>query len=142
MIIRRKNVVRQFVSLQIAKRNKIWQLPAHSERSDVSSRAVQVETEELLDFEIFQSRTYERFASLVSGMPVFEISYESMVLDLEEVIREVGEFLGAGSPDKTVPSRLRRQNPEPLQELILNFAELRTSLSVGGHPDLVERLDS
>lgn len=142
VILRRDNLIRQFVSLQIAKKDRVWQQSATSERSDVSSRAVHIDANDLLEYQSFLAEVYKGFATHTAGMPVAEVTYEGLMDDLDPTIRRIGEFLGAGHPDRSVPTRLLRQNPEPLRELIVNFDELRRTLSAGGHSTLVAFLDS
>jgi hypothetical protein len=59
--------------------------------------------------------------------PILEVVYEELVRLPGEVFSSVGAYLGVNGidPDKI---RLKRQNPETLQQLILNYSEIETVL--------------
>lgn len=132
VVLRRENVLRQFVSLKIAEKDEIWKQPAHTSRSDVRSRAVEIEVEELLAYEEQQNRTYEQFERLIAGMPVLHVRYETLTADLDSELANVGEFLGAASPDKSRPLKFLHQNPESGRELISNYGALKLNLESSG----------
>jgi LPS sulfotransferase NodH len=133
VVLRRGNVLRQFVSLKIAEKDKVWKQPAYTSRPDVRSRAVEVGVDELLVYEEQQNRTYRQFEELAAGMPVQHVCYEGLAADLDSELAKVGEFLGAGLPDKSLPLKFLHQNPEPLRELISNYEKLKSDLVSAGH---------
>jgi hypothetical protein len=58
-------------------------------------------------------------------VPVYGITYESLVSDPISVMEGVELFLGV---EPQIPvSLLVRQNPENMSELIVNYEELKTS---------------
>lgn len=142
VVLKRDNLVRQFVSLEIAHKDMIWRQPAGFPRSDASVRAVHVELDELLSFEERMKNSYATFADVTVGIPTCHSTYEAMMDDLDLEIRRIGDFLGAGEPDRLVPPRLRHQNPEPLSQLISNVDQLRADLVSAGHDHLVRMLDA
>jgi hypothetical protein len=121
------------VSLKIAEKDKVWKQPAYTSRSDVRSRAVEITVDELLAYEEQQNRTYEEFEELIAGMPVRHVYYEELAADLDSEVAKVGEFLGAGLRDKSLPLKFLHQNPEPLRELIGNYEKLTSELVSAGH---------
>jgi hypothetical protein len=141
-VLRRGNVVRQFVSFQIAGKDKIWRQPAWYPRSDVMVRAVGVRVDELLAYENRQKLAYETLEGFLTGLAFLNTTYETLMEDMDLEIRRVGEFLGVGKPDHSTSPRLRHQNPEPPSQLISNFDQLRAELSDHGHADLVDLLDA
>lgn len=141
VLLRRGNVVRQFVSLQIARKDKIWRQPARYPRSGVMVRAVEVRVDELLAYENHQKLAYETLEGLLAGLDFLKTTYETLMEDMDLEIRRVGEFLGVGKPDHSTSPRLRHQNPEPLSQLISNFAQLRRDLAELGRADLVRQVD-
>jgi LPS sulfotransferase NodH len=142
VVLRRDNVLRQFVSLKIAEKNKVWKQPTYTSRPDVRSRAVEVEIDELLAYEEQQNRTYEEFEALIAGMPVQHVCYERLAADLDSELEKVGEFLGAGLPNKSLPLKFLHQNPEPLRELISNFEKLNSDLISAGHERLLRMAEA
>ena len=133
VVLRRENVLRQFVSLKIAEKDEIWKQPAHTSRSDVRSRAVEIGVEELLAYEEQQHQTYAQFEELIAGMPVHHMAYEELTTDFDAELVKLGEFLGAGLPNKSLTLKFLHQNPEPLRELISNYEVLRSDLMSAGH---------
>jgi hypothetical protein len=59
--------------------------------------------------------------------PILEIVYEELVQSPERVFAAVGTYLGV---DGIEPGqiRLKRQNPETLQQLIVNYGEVEAAL--------------
>lgn len=137
VLLRRRNVLRQFVSLKIALKDRVWKQPVHSSRPDVRNRAVAIDVDELLSYEAEQNRTYEEYEGLIGGMSVHRVRYEDVAADLETELFKVGEFLGAGPPDKSLPLKFLHQNPEPLRELVSNYEKLRSDLVSAGLDRLV-----
>jgi LPS sulfotransferase NodH len=139
--VRRGNVVRQFVSLQIARKDKIWRQPSRYPRSGVMVRAVEVRVDELLAYENHQKLAYETLEGFLAGLDFLKTTYETLMEDMDLEIRRVGEFLGVGKPDFSTSPRLRHQNPEPLSQLISNFDQLRRDLAELGRADLARQVD-
>lgn len=71
------------------------------------------------------------FSELFSAHKIHDITYEDLVARRDEVLAGVCSFLGV--PDGGGTTTLRRQNPEPLRELIANYDELRAAFA--GQPE-------
>jgi LPS sulfotransferase NodH len=140
IVLQRENVVRQFVSLKIARKDNIWRQPARYPRSDVMVRAVVISVDELLAYESRQRQAYESLEGLLSSTPCLHTTYEELMENRDLEIERIGDFLGVGKPDRSTSPRLRHQNPEPLFELIGNFDQLRSELSDLGREDLASQL--
>ncbi|MFM8857194.1 MAG: hypothetical protein ACKOI2_08340 [Actinomycetota bacterium] len=141
VVLHRANIVRQFVSLKIARKDKIWRQPVGYPRSDVMARAVEITGDELLAYDNRQKLAYETLEGLLAGMPFLKTSYETLMDNMDLEIRRIGEFLGVGRPDHATSPRLRHQYPESLTELISNFDQLQSELLANGRSDLVSQLD-
>ena len=142
IVLQRGNIVRQYVSLRIARKDKIWRQPVGYPRSDVMVRAVEITSDQLLAYEGRQKQVYESLRGFLAGMSFLNTTYEELMESRDLTIERVGEFLGVGKPDHFTSPRLRHQNPEPLSQLISNFDRLRSDPSDLGRADLVELLDS
>jgi LPS sulfotransferase NodH len=140
VVLRRGNVVRQFVSLRIARKDHIWRQPVRYPRSDVADRAVAITADDLIAFESRQRQAYESLRSFLADTPHMDTTYEELMENRDLEIGRIGEFLGVGKPDLSTSPRLRHQNPEPLSELITNFDQLRSDLSDLGREDLLTQL--
>jgi len=142
IVLQRGNIVRQYVSLRIARKDKIWRQPVSYPRSDVMVRAVEITSDQLLAYESRQKQVYESLRGFLSGMSFLSTTNEELTESRDLSIERVGEFLGVGKPDDFTSPRLRHQNLEPLSQLISNFNRLRSALSDLGRADLVALLDS
>jgi hypothetical protein len=83
---------------------------------------VTISTEELFNFMVRTRIRAANHEDLFREHPRHTVFYEDLVDRREEVFREVQSFLGIEPGPLTVT--LRRQNPEPLRELIENYDEL------------------
>lgn len=142
VVLERRNLIRQFVSREIAYKDDVWVQTTRSERTEVSERSVRVDVATLLAYRDKRKSWYERYERVVKDLPNIKVVYEDMMEDLEGEVGKVATFLGVGEPSRRVPPRIRRQNPEPLRELVVNFDELRESLIERGEDELVAHLDS
>ncbi len=67
-------------------------------------------------------RQNDHFDELFRDHPTLEVFYEDVLEQRDEVFNQVQSFLGV--PPKRLTVTLRRQNPEPLRELLENYDEL------------------
>lgn len=94
-----------------------------SRASSAAPRArVTVSPQELFDFVVRTRITAANHAEVFREHPTLPVYYEDLVDRRDEVFREAQSFLGVEPGPLTVT--LRRQNPEPLSELIENYDEL------------------
>ena len=68
--------------------------------------------------------------------PALTLFYEGLVVDSSNVFNQAQAFLGVEPKPLTVT--LRRQNPEPLRELILNYDEFREAFEHTSHAWMFE----
>jgi len=135
IILRRRNPLRRYLSEAIALRTARW---AQYERQNsgaplpVEDRRVSIDTNELLlrlSRSLIVSRDYVR---LTSENPRIDVWYEDLAADLDGELRRIASFLGAGEPSLDTPPKLIKQNPEPMEDLIINVEEVEQFLhSVG-----------
>jgi hypothetical protein len=59
--------------------------------------------------------------------PMLEVIYEELVRSPREVFESIGAFLGVDGIDPA-KIRLKRQNPESLEQLIINYNEVAAAL--------------
>lgn len=97
-----------------------------------------VSDEELRTFMMETELTIAHFEGLFREHPMLTIWYEDMVEDNLETFNRAQEFLGIEPKPLTVT--LRRQNPEPLHELLRNYDELRTAFQNSPHEWMFEEI--
>ena len=142
IVLERRNVIRQFVSLKVALADGVFSQPVGTNRSSPSARRVVVEIGELLRYREQWKDWQARFLRATVELPTLHIYYEDLEANVDHEIGRVASFLGLGEPDDPVPPQLRRQNPEPLSELIANFDELRLDLGSRNELELIRDLDA
>jgi len=121
----RRNRLRTIISLEIAFKTGQWMKSKNSGRltekritldpSKLIERLEQIENEEAAARARFRDRQ------------TLEIVYEELVQAPQEVFASVGRYLGIDGIDSG-RIRLKRQNPETLQQLIVNYDEVKAKL--------------
>ena len=116
-IILTRNPVESYVSLKIARATQQWRL------GDVKNkRAAQVVfdpvefSDHVAELQGFQTRVQQILQT--TGQTAYYIGYED-IKDLA-VINGLASWLGVSERVETAPRKLKRQNPEPLEEKLLN----------------------
>jgi LPS sulfotransferase NodH len=121
----RKNRLRTVISLEIAFKTGQWTKSGNS--GAPKEKRITLDPAKLLQrleqIEKGEVSTRERFRD----RQMLEITYEELVQSPHEVFAAVGEFLGVGDIDPG-KIRLRRQNPEGLAQLIVNYDEIEAVL--------------
>ena len=144
VVLQRRNLLRRFVSLQIAKQTDTWvqnDAGTPENRLSINERRLKIDTDEL-DRSLQQSFTgFLRRNRLISRLPSIHVWYEDLATDLDGELRRVASFLGGGEPVHESPPRLTRQNPEPLSELILNFDEVSAHIQNIGLAEFLSEED-
>ena len=121
----RKNMLRSFLSHEIAEKNEVWS----SKMGDVSpeDKLVHLDVGKLYwDFQITEKYIYlsKQFFTFHNHL---EVTYEELMDNQDNCIKRVLNFLGLPFGEST--SDMKRQNPEPLEKLISNYSEVHEKLS-------------
>lgn len=121
----RQNRLRTIISLEIAFKTGEWTKARKS--AAPKEKRVTLDPVKLLkrleQIEEGEVATRARFCD----RQVLEVVYEELVKSPHEVFKSVGAYLGVAGidPDKI---RLKRQNPESLAQLIMNYDEVKSAL--------------
>jgi hypothetical protein len=148
--LRRRNQLRMFVSLELAKETGVWlvQPPRKSGWDFVRElrrgpRAVvaklrgkapplvaerpkpliHVDPQEFYEFMVKTGLREQQNVQRFAAHPIHDVYYEEMVSTPDSVFEEAQRFLGLEPVKLQVETK--RQNPEPLRDLIENYDELR-----------------
>jgi LPS sulfotransferase NodH len=121
----RRNRLRTVISLEIAFKTGQWTKSGRS--SSLQEKRIRLEPPKLLrrleQIEQGETATRLRFRD----RRILEVVYEDMVRSPEEAFAAVGAFLGVDGIDpEKIP--LKRQNPESLEQLIINYNEIKAML--------------
>ena len=143
IILRRRNPLRRYLSEAIALRTTRWrELDNQSTGAllSVEDRRVTIDVDDLGRRLSNSLAVFSDFDRLTAGSPRIDVWYEDLSADLDGELRRITSFLGAGEPTVDTPPRLIKQNPEPIEDLIINVAEVAKFLdSVGLAGLLVEQ---
>ena len=121
----RRNRLRTIISLEIAFKTGQWTKAGHS--GDPKEKRVTLDPWKLLkrleQIEEGEAATRARFCD----RQILEIVYENLVQAPDDTFASVSTYLGVDGID---PGRIRlkRQNPESLRQLIVNYDEVESTL--------------
>jgi len=124
----RENRLRVQVSLLLAHASNRWFLPRSSSLDDRNGKPKRV----ALDVDAwadYMARTAKRRKEVFSNFDqesVFRVTYTELVQDWDGATGRLQSFLGV--EPCAIPQETRKQNPEPLAELIENYAEVESVL--------------
>lgn len=122
----RENILRSYISSQIAHKTQIYGLTPGMINQNLQDRKVSIDIEDCLK-EIKKTEAYQDKTRLeFSHHPFIEITFKGLVLEKTITMGRIFNFLNVTS--KKTTSNLSRQNPEKIQNLVLNYIELDKAL--------------
>ncbi len=124
--IKRENILRVYVSKLIAIKTGSWNSMQEGEKKEVLDKRVKVDVEHCLEA-LRESKALEAQygKTRFPNHQYLELSYEELIQSREDQISRIYSFLGIeNNKMKESNFNLKRQNPESLKELILNYDEL------------------
>ncbi|PRY23064.1 hypothetical protein CLV78_105116 [Aliiruegeria haliotis] len=133
-IILTRNPLESYVSRKIAGATGQWRLTDEKHRKSAKIRFDPEEFEaHAAKIELFQRKL--RRGLQLTGQTAFEVSYEE-VGDVD-VLNGLGRFLGQTHRLDGASTRLKRQNPSPLEDKVENFEEMQQALGAMNARSLV-----
>jgi len=120
--IKRKNLLRIYASLLIAEKTQEW---SSTESNTKNHKSITINAEEC-EKAFYQYKSLEKIADefvAQSNAKIIEVEYESYIEFPDLYNYKILKFLGL-KPIK-LHSLLKKQNPEPLENLISNYTELK-----------------
>jgi LPS sulfotransferase NodH len=125
-IVLTRNPVESYVSRKIAAVTGQWKLTnaAHAKSETIRFDAAEFAThlERLQDFQVLILNALQR-----TGQTAFYLDYEDL-RDVE-VMNGIAAYLGIPARIEALDRKLKKQNPEPIEEKVVNFAEMEASLA-------------
>jgi LPS sulfotransferase NodH len=123
----RRNRLRTVISLEIAFKTGQWTQSGKGNSGEIKVKRLVLEPSKLIkrleQIEEGEAAARSRFRD----RQVLEVVFEELVSSPQPVFESVGAYLGVEGIDPG-RIRLRRQNPETLQQLIINYEEVETAL--------------
>jgi hypothetical protein len=125
-IVLTRNPIESYVSRKIAAATGQWKLTnARKQRTDTitfDAQEFEDHLQRLQDFQVHVLNALQR-----SGQTAFYVAYED--LQDVEVMNGLARFLGLSERIESLDKKLKKQNPEPLDEKVRNFDELEMALA-------------
>ena len=123
----RRNRLRTMISLEIAFKTGQWTQSGKANSGEIRVKRLMLEPSKVIkrleQIEEGEATARSRFRN----RQVLEVVYEELVQSPKSVFESVGIYLGVDGIDPG-RIRLRRQNPETLQQLIINYDEVEAAL--------------
>lgn len=120
--LKRKNLLRAYLSKLIALKTDIWFERGNDKRIPINYRRTKLDIVKCLkEFETILAYE-EQIKDEFSSHSYIEIEYENLSKNRQLVMDKIFRFLNI--PSKLVKSNLKRQNPERLEKLIKNHSEI------------------
>lgn len=119
--LKRENFLRTLVSHKIARKTNEWRAFKSSEGKE---KTVSISKKELLQKQEELCEEYQKAERMFSEHKVLNISYNALRKNPEESMDEVYGFLRLDAHRIHAPGIIK-QNPEPLNNLIENYEELK-----------------
>lgn len=123
--LKRKNRLSTIVSMKVAFKTDQWGMNNESQKIDVSQKKVHLNHEYLKQsFENIDSWEND-IKNIFAQHQSQDIYYEDLVSQSEKTLDNLFDFLNVNRISKEqIKMKLKKQNPEPLSELIQNYQEL------------------
>jgi len=123
--LRRENLLRAHISYLIALKTKEWSSVDEKENG-IDCKKVHIDFEKLFkDFETINNNITETRKTF-QNHDFVEILYEDLIKERDITLENILTFLGV--PQRKLNSRLEKQNPEKIKNLVSNYEELHKKL--------------
>ncbi len=121
--LKRKNKLRTIVSLLVAFKTDQWTITSNSSQIKSSAKIIHIDVDTLIS-KIEEIENYENKTELdFKGREILNVYYEDLVNERTSTFQEICNFLNL---DFSFPIKikLKKQNIETLEELIINYDEV------------------
>jgi len=120
--LKRSNILRTVLSKQIASKTKQWSINNNSEKIPIEQKQIKLSIDESIE-EFEKTRNWENdFDLKFKNHSLIEITYENLTSNTQKELEKVANFLKV-KPFKTFKTSIKRQNTEPLEQIITNYQE-------------------
>lgn len=123
--LHRENKLEAFVSFKIAKQTGAWTNDAGGQSI---KQKMSIKISEFEQFVNQQAEVRRKTLQVLKNHEIYTVSYERLTKNTESELDKIQLFLGT-RPRKLF-SLLHKQNPEPLEDLISNYHELKQKTEI------------
>lgn len=125
--LRRKNLLKAFVSRMIATKTHQWTIYPNNTRHNQGTVKINIDAKALEAIFIKNTRRYEFFDQLFGHRPSLELVYENMCTDFTGEYNRVQSFLGIDPID--LKPTTKKQAAGPVSNSLLNYYALKDYFS-------------
>lgn len=126
IILSRKNMIRTIISSLIADKTGALSYWSNKHQFDTKEKRIFVDPHECIRELERMEEERNRFDELFQNHQRFYLSYEELLSEKDLTLNKLQRFLNV--KPYTLFTLLKKQNPEPLSQLIINFSELEKAL--------------
>jgi hypothetical protein len=123
----RRSIIHSFISLQIAKKTDVWRVTKDGPRAELPLDMRRV-IFDATEFEEYRRKLdgfwHHCLKSMASSEQAYLPIWYRQLNDVDSINRVV-EFLGLPERKKALKPTLDKQNPEPLEQIVVNWEEMK-----------------
>ncbi len=121
--IKRENILRTHLSWAIAGKTDKWTITSSSHLPSTDSKLIELSPDECINAFEKTKKWEAEFDEFFNEHQMLQVSYENLLSDTQNELEKVQMFFDL--PLHKLTTALKKQNPEPLSNLISNYAFLK-----------------
>lgn len=129
--LKRNNLLKSYTSLQIAYKSDVWAKKNDNQNILLEDKRVHINITECFNYFKETEKSIQNVKKKFVKHNYTEITYEDFILDKQNQMDKLFKWLNL--PSFKVSSNLKKQNKEPLKDLIINYKELAIALNKAGY---------
>ncbi len=134
--LKRENVLRTFISREIVEKTKVWKNKKYRNTTSIEDKRIEIDVDKFLDTLSWTKKRERETAKTFSNHSFTEISYEELIANPQIVMNDI--FSRFGLKPAKISTKLRRQNAERIEDLVINYSQLKTGLTEVGYTCFLE----
>lgn len=131
----RSNLLRAYISNEIAKKTAVW-YGGRSKQPNLNEKIIKLNAKDCLLWINSTLRQQKKSEYDFRHHISFTLTYENFLFD-DNKINELFKFLGV-DPNHKASTPLKKQNPEPLNQLISNYEEFKNDFENSEWADFLD----
>jgi LPS sulfotransferase NodH len=143
IVLKRRNLLKAYVSSRIARQTKVWSNLKANNRTEESQK-IAIEIDNLFSWFQAKKKYYQSLFQKLNdaNQPFLELTYEDLAGSNSEAIKlKLMEFVGVSVDLSLLQIAHQKQNSNNLADLVANFAELKSQLYGTELEPLLDSLD-
>lgn len=120
--LKRKDLLKCYVSNRIAGKTQVWSQTKFQKNLSIQAKRIMVDPNCFKVYKNNINRQYAFIKECFKAHPVLELYYEDLIMQPTEELAKILSFLGV--KHLGLRTLFNKQNPEDLEELIINYQEI------------------